>query len=228
MKRYIYILIALFFSLTSNAQAFLTTDPNGTILQYEVNDGDTVVNRYYVLRGMERRPEGIWMEVEIKKSLKQKGVLMKLLHNQTSLSMDIGGLLVDIMDMDEDVTEELRDNSNGELLSIPLQHREGKLPLESFDVSLRISRFLKVGAKIGWKEKEIVGRETLELPLGKYDTFKLKGQVRAEAKFALLKKGVNLKYVFWIAPGIGVVQFERNALDSREVYRLVKKIYPQI
>lgn len=87
---------------------------------------------------------------------------------------------------------------------------------------------MKVGAKIGWKEKEIVGRETLELPLGKYDTFKLKGQVRAEAKFALLKKGVNLKYVFWIAPGIGVVQFERNVLDSREVYRLVKKIYPQI
>lgn len=228
MKIYYCLVLALFVSLASHAQAFLPTDPNGTTLKYEVNKGDTVIHQYYVLKGMERRPEGTWMEVEVKEKLKSKGFPIKILHKPTSLSMDVGGIVVDAIEMEEDDAEQIKVSSDGELLSIPLQYSEGKLPLEVSNITLKVSNLLSVGVLASWKEKEIVGRETLELPSGKYETFELQGRVRFLVRWAIFKKGFNLHYTFWIAPGVGVVQFERKMLGSRHVYRLVEKSYPKI
>lgn len=226
MKRLIYIVAALLVTLVSSAQAFLPTDPIGTVLQYEVTKNDTVSNRYYLLKGLKKSPEGVWMEVEIKNRLNEKeGVIMKLLHKPTSLSMDIWRLVIDAMEK-EDSSKEITTSTSGELLSVPLQYSSKKLPLESAKMSMKVSRIITVGIEMAWKEKEIIGQETLILPAGKYETFVLRGRLRMTAGVGFVKKGVNMEYTFWIAPGIGVVKHERKMKDHKETFRLAKKILP--
>lgn len=227
MKRLIYIVVALLASLVARAQAFLPTDPIGTVLQYEVTKNDTVSNRYYVLKALKKSPEGVWMEIEIKDKLKDKGVIMKLLYKPTSLSMDIGRLVMDAIQMDEEAASQIKASTDGELLSIPLQSSSNKLPLESAKMSMKVSRIITVGIQMAWKQKEIVGQETLILPAGRYETFVLRGRLRMTAGVGFLKKGTNIDFTFWIAPGVGVVKHERKIKDAKETFSLVKKTLPQ-
>ncbi|WP_018359260.1 hypothetical protein [Porphyromonas levii] len=230
MRKFIYAIMGLFISLASSAQAFLPTDPIGTTLQYEVTKRDTVTNSYYVLKGLKKSPQGLWMEVEIEGSLKDKKgerVVLKILHKPNALAMDIGRLITDAIEMDKEAAEKLQASAKGELLSIPLQNTNDKLPLEKSKIYIKVSRIITVSINMGWKEKAIVGRETLDLPIGKYETFVMKGRVHVDFGIGILRKGIDINYTFWIAPGVGVVKYERKAMDSKETCRLVKKILPQ-
>ncbi|MDD7438455.1 MAG: hypothetical protein PUK66_06465 [Bacteroidales bacterium] len=227
MQRLLYLFVALFVSALSSAQAFLPTDPIGTVLQYEVTKKDTVEHYYFVLKGIEKRSDSIWMEIEQKNKLKEKGVIMKLLYKPTSLSMDIGRFMIDAIEMGKDAASEISASVSGESLSIPLQYSSEKLPLETSKISMKVSRIVTVSIQMGWKEKKIVGWETLDLPSGKYETFLVRGRVHISAGVSILKKNININYIFWIAPRIGVVKYQREVSDEKNTYYLSQKTLPQ-
>lgn len=224
MRKLITLLLAFNIVSVAYAQAFLPEDSIGTLLEYEISKNDSVSTVYYKLVGKKTTSDGIWMDVGVREKPTDEGFVIKLLRTPSSISMDFGDMTMTAINLEKEVAKNIKVVSDHKLLSIPLSEAKAHLGNEESQIKCKVASVISVYLNIFWSDKRITGHESIDLPVGEYDTFVVEGKLKLKVKVSFVKRGADIRYKFWIAPGVGVVQYHRITDGRVEKIRLVKKV----